>query len=124
VERPVAEPTPRPWRRCDADPYDIEADGRGLLVTVYPEHFGERNLGAVDPDRALRSFAEADANAALIVRAVNVHEELIAALRGALVVIDTLPWPTEAEAGSKVLAALTKRRSAIVAALAKAGAGQ
>ena len=46
------------------------------------------------------------------------EQRMVEALRGALVVIDTLPWPSEAEAGRKVLDALTKRRAAIVAALA------
>ncbi len=61
------------------------------------ESLGFGALAAYDPDR---------------------EQRMVEALRGALVVIDTLPWPSEAEAGRKVLDALTKRRAAIVAALA------
>ena len=60
-------------------------------------------------------YAKADKHARLTGAHDSDREQrMVEALRGALVVIDTLPWPSEAEAGRKVLDA----RAAIVAALA------
>jgi len=72
-----AKHTPLPWRaddlakiRCTAD------DGKGLVAGVYGGRY-YNSIPATDVDLVVSR-----ANAALIVRAVNNHAELVAALEG------------------------------------------
>lgn len=60
----MSEPTPRPWRAKDGD---VQLNSYNVTIA-----------------HCVTAGLPADANAALIVRAVNSHDELVAALRGLL----------------------------------------
>lgn len=71
-----------PWRLRDSGPpftNILNADGE-LIVTVYPNHYGAPFDQKLSADAILRSYAEAEATAAFIVRAVNLHAEVAAIL--------------------------------------------
>ena len=66
--------TPRPWKR-GWRLREISGDGR-VVATIAP------------PSQHPASEARANADAALIVRAVNAHDELVAALRAIMAALD------------------------------------
>lgn len=68
AERVESEHTPTPWRVGEREAGD-------LVILA-----GERRIARMAFDLYVSTFA-ADANAALIVRAVNAHEALLSALR-------------------------------------------
>ena len=81
--------TPTPWRSVDF----IVAAGVELIAVLTA---GEANNGCVSPPIAR-------ANAVFIVRAVNAHDELVAALRGCLNALNTTEaalWSAEAVAAA------------------------
>lgn len=72
------EATARPWKK-HAD-HIFSPSGKANICTIgsprLSVHVGYSPLQLIDPD-----FAEAHANGELIVRAVNAHDDLLAALR-------------------------------------------
>lgn len=90
----MAERTPLPWSLDERDPaLAIGPDGKPVADCV------------IFNPRQARPIAEAEANAALIVRAVNAHEELVAALENLIIGIG-MGWDLEGmiEAGNAALA--------------------
>lgn len=89
-------PTPGPWVifHADADgPNDILPAGRPGCIARDIERIEDAHLIAAAPD-------------------------MLAALRGAMVLIDTMSWPEHPSV--ELDAVLTRRRTAVLAAIAKA----
>lgn len=78
----MSEATPRPWRVDPNHPTDVQdASGREILSCIWKDEVGD--TWVIRGIIAAQSEDERDANAALIVRAVNAHDDLIVALEGA-----------------------------------------
>jgi hypothetical protein len=107
------ETSPLPWDLIEATehhgPYIVNAYG-GTVCDFYamsnPLNLSIRNGG----DSAPISFTCADGNAALAVRAVNMHGELIEALESLL--SDSHSYESEGQARDKASAALSKAKGA------------
>jgi hypothetical protein len=72
--------TPTPWRT---------AEGAVSILVDLPDHAPQVTQKITDVNGTL-SAKERIANAAFIVRAVNAHDDLVAALRDAIELIETL----------------------------------
>jgi len=83
----MTEPTKRPWTLAklspDADSAEVMADFGGPQRSVVARVYAWSGDGRVDDHTALRERrnAEAWANAELIARAVNAHDDLVEALK-------------------------------------------
>lgn len=75
----TAKISPLPWHLLDGGPPHTNiCNAVGTLIaTVYPDH---HNRFGMPPEFVLRSYADADATAAFVIRAVNSHGDLYAAL--------------------------------------------
>lgn len=93
--------TPRPWR-IGQDPIIIESDHADFVAMTLP-----------DPALGWDGTEEDYANARLIVRAVNAHDELVEATRAALDALENEPDGIEDHAFHDLA---TKLRAALAAA--------
>lgn len=87
-----ATPTPRPWHRCTASdgkcPCHLIYDNQGVSIATW---YGDDRETIPEITVACPSVDEGMANAALIVRAVNSFDDLVAACERALDEMDGRP---------------------------------
>ena len=102
--------TPRPWTHWSARPHGVLFE-----VTVGSCEFGAQPALAVG-----RTMEEADANAALIVRAVNAHDSLVAAVQAG---INALEPFAEGENDDNPLCVVLKKMEAALALATDGGRG-
>ena len=74
----MSETTPLPWRVQGWEQYDEHGNAGTFILGGGPESSADEHLvGATLPQPTMRNRAECDANAALIVEAVNSHATLV-----------------------------------------------
>lgn len=100
---PPSVATPRPWRVDDE--FSVVAECGPVIATV----LSYSDFPCVDEEDEEACDAEARANAALIVHAVNCHDELVAALKSAIAIAEEarLEWdaaPSGMRAGKLLIA--------------------
>ena len=75
----MSETTPLPWRVQGWEQYDEYGNAGTFILGGGPEGSADEHLvGAALPQPTMRNRKECDANAALIVEAVNSHAALVA----------------------------------------------
>jgi hypothetical protein len=105
--------TPGPWIASD---HFVERRGGRTYIPVLRPGNDPVPVAVVHIEVDGYGRGEGQANARLIAAA----PDMLAALRGAMVLIDTMSWPEHPSA--ELDAVLTKRRTAVLAAIAKAAA--
>lgn len=114
----VANHTPGPWRES----WDYKRLGpssaRMVAHAVGPQHscigVSIDDSPILQPDRATMERVFADA------RLIAAAPDMLAALRGALVVLESMPRPTAGLVSNEVQKAFDRRHEAVRAAIAKA----
>lgn len=115
----MAEHTPTPWQGCkngDCQCGYIFGDEGEVYVA---QALNPKNIGPSGPD-PYPTFECGQSNAKFIVRAVNCHDELLAALKEALAVCDSATMndsddPSDVSSDQSALDKVRKRAHAIIA---------